>query len=208
MVNSHNLCIFEGRISSDPKYQTINGQNINGQNGAFEKATFSIAVDRQLTVQQKQAAKNNPNIQTADFVNCSITGKAVEVFKKYCLKGKAITVACTFQTYSYTDQQTGQKKYRYNFNVENFNFTIADAKGLQQNGGNNNDGNNGGFQQNNGFQNNGGYQQNNGFQNQNNGFGGQQLPFNNMPNQGQTTQNNGGNSNFEMFDGNNSASPF
>ena len=203
MVNSHNLCIFEGRISSDPKYQTINGQN-----GAFEKATFSIAVDRQLTVQQKQAAKNNPNIQTADFVNCSITGKAVEVFKKYCLKGKAITVACTFQTYSYTDQQTGQKKYGYNFNVENFNFTIADAKGLQQNGGNNNDGNNGGFQQNNGFQNNGGYQQNNGFQNQNNGFGGQQLPFNNMPNQGQTTQNNGGNSNFEMFDGNNSASPF
>lgn len=198
MVNSHNLCIFEGRISSDPKYQTINSQN-----GAFEKATFSIAVDRQLTVQQKQAAKNNPNIQTADFVNCSITGKAVEVFKKYCLKGKAITVACTFQTYSYTDQQTGQKKYGYNFNVENFNFTIADAKGLQQNGGNN-----GGFQQNNGFQNNGGYQQNNGFQNQNNGFSGQQLPFNNMPNQGQTTQNNGGNSNFEMFDGNNSASPF
>lgn len=198
MVNLHNLCIFEGRISSDPKYQTINSQN-----GAFEKATFSIAVNRQLTAQQRQAAKNNPNIQTADFVNCSIIGKAVEVFKQYCPKGKAITVACTFQTYSYTDQQTGQKKYGYNFNVENFNFTIADAKGLQQNGGNN-----GGFQQNNGFQNNGGYQQNNGFQNQNNGFGGQQLPLNNMPNQGQTTQNNGGNSNFEMFDGNNSASPF
>ena len=198
MVNSHNLCIFEGRISSDPKYQTINSQN-----GSFEKATFSIAVNRQLTAQQRQAAKNNPNIQTADFVNCSITGKAVEVFKQYCPKGKAITVACTFQTYSYTDQQTGQKKYGYNFNVEDFNFTIADAKGLQQNGGNN-----GGFQQNNGFQNNGGYQQNNGFQNQNNGFGGQQLPFNNMPNQGQATQNNGGNSNFEMFDGNNSASPF
>lgn len=198
MVNLHNLCIFEGRISSDPKYQTINSQN-----GAFEKATFSIAVNRQLTAQQRQAAKNNPDIQTADFVNCSITGKAVEVFKQYCPKGKAIIVACTFQTYSYTDQQTGQKKYGYNFNVENFNFTIADAKGLQQNNGNN-----GGFQQNNGFQNNGGYQQNNGFQNQNNGFGGQQLPFNNMPNQGQNTQNNGGNSNFEMFDGNNSAAPF
>ena len=156
MVNSHNLCMFEGRITQDPEYTQVQTAN-----GSMEKVTFSIAVDRKLTAQQRQAAKNgDQSVVTSDFVRCSLIGNAVNTFKQYCPKGKAITVACTYATYKSTNQQTGQTQYGHIFNVEDFSFTVADAKNMVQNGANNG----GGFQQQNG-----GYQQNNnGFQYQNN----------------------------------------
>lgn len=192
MVNSHNLCIFEGRIIKDPEYTQV--QTVNGP---MDKATFTIAVDKAMSAKQRQAAQNDPNAQTADFINCSLIGNAVNTFKQYCPKGKAITVTTSYSTYKYTNNQTGQTQYGHNFNVEDFKFTVADAKNMAQNGTGNN---NGGYQQNNGYgqnnyNNNGGYQQNNGYgQQQNNNFM-------NAP----QAQNNG---NFEMFDNSNSASPF
>ena len=63
MINTSNLCMFEGRIARDPQYSTV---QIN--NETVEKALFSIAVDRALTANQRQKAKNDPNIQTADFI--------------------------------------------------------------------------------------------------------------------------------------------
>ena len=55
MLNAHNLCVFEGRIIKDPEYTSI--QTSNGQ---MEKATFTIAVDRNLSTQQRQAARTPP----------------------------------------------------------------------------------------------------------------------------------------------------
>lgn len=194
MVNTSNLCIFEGRVAKDPEFTQINGQN-----GPIDKVVFDLAVDRGMNSQQKQNAQANQQ-QTADFIHCSMIGAQVNAFKQWCPKGKAIKVLCHYTQYTYTNKQTGQTQYGHQFDVDNFGFVTADAKNMGGNGQQGNGGgyqqNNGGFQPNNGYQQNGGYQQNNGgFQPQNNGFMGAPQP------------NNGGGSNFEMFS-DNPASPF
>ena len=179
MVNSHNLCFFEGRIAKDPEYTTVNTSN-----GQMEKVSFTLAVDRKLTSQQRQASRNgDQSIVTTDFVRCSLIGNAVSTFKQYCPKGKALTVSCTYATYQSTNNQTGQTQYGHIFNVEDFSFAVADAKNMV--GGNNN-------QQNNNYGNGNNYNNQNG----NN--------YNNY--NGNNQQNNGGD--FQMFDNSNSASPF
>jgi len=199
MLNAHNLCVFEGRIIKDPEYTSV--QTSNGQ---MEKATFTIAVDRNLSTQQRQAAKNgDQSVVTSDFVRCSITGNAVNTFKQYCPKGKAITVACTYATFSFTDRNSGQTQYGHIFNVESFSFTVADAKNMNQadqNQGNNNYGNN---NYNNGNYGNGNGNYNNNYGNNNGNYG-----SNNYGNNGGGNYNNNDNGNFQMFDSSNSASPF
>lgn len=197
MVNTNNLCIFEGRVAKDPQFSQINGQN-----GPIDKVIFDLAVDRGMSSQQKQNAQANQQ-PTADFIHCSMIGNQVNAFKQYCPKGKAVKVLCHYEQYTYTDKQTGQTQYRHQFNVDNFGFTTSDTKAL----GSNNTGANS-YGQNNG----GGYNQgNNGNYGQNNGgnYGGQQ---NN--NYGNNQQNNGNfmnapqpQSNFDMFS-DNPASPF
>ena len=145
MVNTSNLCMFEGRIARDPQYSTI---QIN--NETVEKALFSIAVDRALSANQRQKAKNDPNIQTADFIPCSLLGGAVATLRNYFPQGKAIRVVGRYTTYSSTDQQTGQKKYGHIFEIDSIGFATQDSKNVQQQQQNN---------QNNGYQQSQGYQQ-------------------------------------------------
>ena len=186
MINTNNLCIFEGRVAKDPQFSQVNGQN-----GAIDKVVFDIAVDRGLSSAQKQNAQNN-NQPTADFIHCSMIGNQVNAFKQYCPKGKAIKVLCRYSQYTYQDKQTGQTQYGHQFEVDNFGFTTADAKNMADNG------QQGAHQQqqqglypqnNNAFGQQGYYQQQN-----NNGFM-------NMPQQQST-------GNFQMFDNSNAASPF
>ena len=174
MVNLSNYSFFEGRISSD-----IETTQIQGQNGSFDKVNFSIVVDRALTSQQRQAVKNgDQSIKTADFIRCSAIGSTATLIKDYFTKGKAIKVICTYNTFETINQQTGQKNYGHNFNVEQVGFPTQDAKYLNNNGNN---------QQNNG-------QQNNNFNN--NGFG-----FNNQQNNSQQNpQMQNAQGNFSMFD--------
>ena len=180
MVNTSNLCIFEGRVAKDPEFTQINGQN-----GPIDKVVFDIAVDRGMSAQQRQNAQANQQA-TADFIHCSMIGNQVNAFRQYCPKGKAVKVLCHYTQYTYTNKQTGQTQYGHQFDVDNFGFVTADAKTLN----NGQQGGNGGFQNNNGYQqNNNGYQQ----QPQNNNFMNAPQP------------NNG--SNFEMFS-DNPASPF
>lgn len=193
MINTSNLCMFEGRVAKDPQFSQVNGQN-----GPIEKVVFTLAVDRGMSSAQKQNAQNSQQA-TADFINCEMIGNQVNAFRQYCPKGKAIKIVCRYEQYQYQNQQTGQTQYGHRFNVDNFGFVVQDAKNMTQNGGG---GNTGGFQQNNGYQQNnyqqnaggfqGGYQQNAGQQQQN---------FMNAP----QPQNTG---NFEMFEQSNSASPF
>ena len=167
--NAQNLCIFEGRIVNDPKFETIQSQN-----GPFEKASFTIAVDKNLTSQQRQAAKNDPSIQTADFVNFKLTGSKVDHLKQYCPKGRALTVVASYETWTSTNPNTGEKVYGHVFNVVDYKWTIKDASYL-------NNGNAANAQQ--------------PTQMQNQGQGGfQQQNFNAPP------QNNPSMNNFNMFD--------
>lgn len=186
MINTSNLCIFEGRVAKDPQFSQVNGQN-----GPIEKVVFDLAVDRGLSAAQKQNAQ-----VTADFIHCAMIGNQVNAFRQYCPKGKAIKVVCRYEQYQYQDKQTGQTQYGHQFQVDNFGFTTADAKNMAQGGGNAS----GGFQQNNGYQNNG-YQQNNNYQQ----GGYQQQPQQNNFMNAPAPQQMG---NFEMFEQSNSASPF
>ena len=168
MTNAENVCVFSGRVSSDPQYATHQGQN--GQ--PFESVKFSIAVNRALTSQQRQAAKNDPSIVTADFVNLEASGSVVtSLIKPYVVKGKAIIVRTHYNTWKGTNQQTGQTTYGHSFVIDEISFAPQDAQYLNNGGGGNGGGAGGGYQQNNNNYNNnyqqnqnrgnGGYQQNN-----------------------------------------------
>lgn len=131
MINSANICIFEGRMVRDPQYSTVQmGQD------SVEKALFTIAVDRALSAAQRQKAKNgDQSVKTADFIPCSLLGAQVATLRQYFPVGKSIRVIGHYTEYQTTDQQTGQKKYGHMFEIDNIGFAVQDSKNLQQNGG-------------------------------------------------------------------------
>ena len=151
MFNLANCCFFEGRISRDPQFSQVQmGVGQNGQPNMVDKALFSIAVDRALSSQQRQKAKNgDQSIKTVDFIPCSLIGAQVATLRQYFPKGKAIKVVGHYTEYQTTDQQTGQTKYGHIFEIDNIGFTIADSKNIQNSGGQAQN-NNRGYQQNNG----------------------------------------------------------
>lgn len=131
MVNVSNLCIFEGRISREPQYSTVQiGQD------TVQKALFSIAVDRALSSAQRQKARNgDQSIKTCDFIPCSLLGAQVDTLRQYCPVGKAVKVIGHYTEYQTKDQQTGQTKYGHMFELDHIGFVTQDSKNLQQNQG-------------------------------------------------------------------------
>jgi len=187
MINTSNLCTFEGRISKDPEFSQFQGKN-----GPVDKVVFDLAVDRGMNSQAKQNAQQN-NEPTADFIHCNMIGAQVAAFRQFCPKGKAVKIVCRYHQFTYIDKNTGETRYGHDFDVDSFGFVTQDASYIANNGQQNNN------QQYNNQQFNNGYQQNAQQQQQNN--------FNSAP----QPQNNG----FDMFGGNNqglntnnSASPF
>lgn len=175
MVNLSNLCLFEGRVAKQPQISTV---QIGQEN--VEKAIFSIAIDRALTANQRNKAKNDSSIKTADFVSCSLLGAQVATLKQYFPVGKAIKVMGHYTTYETVDQSSGQTRYGHIFELDHIGFTTQDSKNLQQNGGGQPQ--QGGYQQ--APQQN--YQQPNTYQQPQQGY---QQPMQQQPN-----------SNFAMFD--------
>lgn len=159
MINPSNLCMFEGRIVRDPQYSTV---QIGGD--SVEKALFTIAVDRALTANQRQKAKTDSSIKTADFVPCSLLGGSVATLRSYFPQGKAIKVVGHYTEYQTTDQQTGQKKYGHMFEIDTIGFVTQDSKNVQQSQQQNNQ------QQQNNYQQNQNQQQNNYQQAQQNNY--------------------------------------
>lgn len=159
MVNSANICIFEGRITRDPQYSTVQIGN-----DSVEKALFNIAVERVLSAAQRQKIKNgDKSIKTADFIPCSLLGAQVATLRQYFPVGKAIRIIGRYTEYQTTDGQTGQTKYGHIFEIDQINFPVQDPKSLQNNQGG---GSNQQYQQNNGYQQQNQYPQNNGYQQQ------------------------------------------
>lgn len=143
MGNVNNQCSFEGRIVRDIDYSSFTVNDQNGQR-QVSKARFSIAVDRPLSKQQRQAAQNpNSNIKTADFIPLSATGAIVDnILKPFFYRGKGIHVSCHYTEWQTKDQQTGQTKYGHSFEIDDIGFCIQDPKNANDN--NNNGANNGG----------------------------------------------------------------
>lgn len=156
MQNSNNVCIFTGRITKDPVLKT-KGQ---GQN-TYSTVTFSLAVRRTLTKEQQQAKNQGQPVQDADFIPCSISGKAADTFVKYFPKGKPVQVMGTYSSYQKQDAN-GNTVFGNIIRVSSFEFVPTDNTQNQGNaGGNNyNQGGQGGYNQ--GNYNQGGYNQQNG----------------------------------------------
>ena len=66
------VCLL-GRICADPAVKEINGKN--------KLADFTLAVDRGLSKEAKEKAK-----QTADFIRCKAWSQKAELIEKYFKK--------------------------------------------------------------------------------------------------------------------------
>ena len=110
-----NKVILGGRLTADPELrQTPQGISVT---------TFSIAVNRRFS-------KNNDGSQpTADFFNCTAWRSNAEFITRYFKKGNTICVVGTLQNRSWTDQQTGQKRYATDIVVDEANFVDSKENG-------------------------------------------------------------------------------
>ena len=129
MFNTNNICVFEGRMTNNTKITQINGAN-----GPVDKATFSISCPRSLTTQQRQAAKNDPNIKQVDFINFQMIGAQVKTLQQYFPAGTPIKVVAHYTTWESTNAQTGQKTYGHNFEVDHIGFVSTPAQNNGQGG--------------------------------------------------------------------------
>lgn len=102
-----NKVILGGRLTADPELrQTPQGTSVT---------SFSIAVNRRF-------AKGNEAQQTADFINCVAWRSTAEFITRYFRKGSSICVVGSLQTRSWTDSQSGQKRYATDVVVDEANF--------------------------------------------------------------------------------------
>ena len=101
-LNLNNMCFFEGRLTKDPEYSTINTSN-----GSFRKARFSIA-----------AQKTNP--KEAEFIDFECSGPDVDFLEKHFKKGTPIKIMSIYRKFQYT--KDGETKYGHTFDVVKLTF--------------------------------------------------------------------------------------
>lgn len=123
MINSVTLT---GRITKDlEKKETGKGTSV---------VNFSLAVDRRF--------KNSNGNREADFIGIQAWGMTADLLCKYCGKGSLIGIEGRIQTRNYENNQ-GQRVYVTEVVAEN--VTFLDSKK------NNNQSQQGGYQQSNGY---------------------------------------------------------
>jgi single-strand DNA-binding protein len=110
-----NKVILIGRLTRDPEMRYTQSAE------PLAIARYSLAVDRRF------AKRDDPNAQTADFINCTAFGKAAEFAERFLKKGMQIAVVGRITTSSWDDPQTGQKRYGTEVTVEEQEFTESKA---------------------------------------------------------------------------------
>lgn len=88
-----NLVVLIGRLTRDPELKYL-------ANTGTPVATFSLAVDKQLSKEKKQelAEKGEP---TADFINIVVWGKQAENCANYLAKGRLVAIQGRIQSRSW-----------------------------------------------------------------------------------------------------------
>ena len=88
-----NLVMLIGRLTRDPELKYL-------PNTGTPVATFSLAVDRQLSKEKRQelAEKGEP---TADFINIVVWGKQAENCANYLAKGRLVAIQGRLQSRSW-----------------------------------------------------------------------------------------------------------
>lgn len=116
-----NKVILMGRLTRDPMVSYSQGER------QMAIARFTLAVDRR---QRRDA--NNPEQQTADFIQCVAFDRQGEFVEKYLHQGTKVVLEGHIQTGSYTNKD-GQRVYTTDVVAENIEF--AESKNAQQNSG-------------------------------------------------------------------------
>ena len=101
------VCLL-GRLCADPAIKEINGNN--------KLADFTLAVDRGLSKEAKEKAK-----QTADFIRCKAWGPKADLIEKYFKKGDQLALSGKIQTGNYEDSD-GKKVYTTDVIIEGVDF--------------------------------------------------------------------------------------
>lgn len=125
-----NKVILMGRLTRDPLVSYSQGER------STAVARFTVAVDRRFV----RRDANNPEQQTADFIQCVAFGKTGEFAEKYLRQGTKVTLCGRIQTGSYTNKE-GQRVYTTDVIVEEIEFAESKAassggSGYTPNGGN------------------------------------------------------------------------
>lgn len=121
-----NKVILMGRLTRDPMVNYTQGER------SMAIARFTMAVDRRYVKRDP----NNPEQQTADFIQCVAFDKNGEFAEKYLHQGTKIALEGRIQTGSYTNRE-GQRVYTTDIVVEHMEF--AESKAAQNRANGNND---------------------------------------------------------------------
>ena len=97
-----NLVVLIGRLTRDPELKYL-------ANTGTPVATFSLAVDRELSKDKRQEVESKGQ-PTADFINIVVWGKQAENCANYLKKGKLAAVSGRLQSRSY-EGKDGTKRY-------------------------------------------------------------------------------------------------
>jgi len=110
-----NRVILMGRLTKDPEVRYSTGDSAQ----AF--ARYTLAVDRRM-----RRDNQDPNAQTADFIQCVAFGRSAEFAEKYLRKGTKIAITGRIQTGRYTNKE-GQTVYTTDVIVEDQEFAESKA---------------------------------------------------------------------------------
>lgn len=97
-----NNVVLIGRLTRDPELKYL-------ANTGTPVATFSLAVDRELSREKKQELEEKGE-QTADFINIIVFGKSAENCAMYLQKGRLAAVNGRLQSRYYEDKE-GNRRY-------------------------------------------------------------------------------------------------
>ena len=103
-----NKAFLYGNLTRDPELRAL-------PSGA-QVASFALATNR--TYKDKDGAKK----ESVEFHNIVAFGRQAELIGQYMKKGRPIFVEGRIQTRSWDDKTSGEKKYRTEVVVENFQF--------------------------------------------------------------------------------------
>lgn len=106
-----NRCVFTGRLTRDPEMRTAAGSDMS-------IVRFGMAIDRRFKREGEQ---------TADFINCVAFGKTAEFIEKYFKKGMKADIEARFQSSTYNDKNTGERRSSADFIIDNIEFGESKA---------------------------------------------------------------------------------
>mgnify|MGYP002402852818 CR=1 FL=1 len=97
-----NIAILIGRLTRDPELRYL-------ANTGTPVATFTLAVDRELSKEKRQEMELKGQ-STADFINIVVWGKQAENCANYLKKGRLAAVKGRLQSRSY-EAKDGTRRY-------------------------------------------------------------------------------------------------